>query len=88
MPQPLPVVIEIDDTVDVILVPSELAMRARSAAPAAEQRPVLEVIALLLARLGSETAVPAIHDWLDRDPQRLTSFPEPLRSALVSGEIG
>ena len=87
MPEPLPVVIEIDDTVDVVLVPADLAARARAVAPHEEAR-LLQLLALLLARLGAETAIPAVTGWLDHSPEALLAFPEPVRAALVSGTIG
>ena len=81
------IVIDIDDTVEVVLVPAELASRARAATPPAEQRRMLQLIGLLFARLGAEIARPLVETWLTRSPQALLAFPDPLRRALVDGTI-
>lgn len=82
-----PVVFEIDDMVDVAEVPAELAARAAAMVPAAELPAVLELIALLIERLGADSAIPVIHSWMTYTPSVLTSFPAPLRQELVAGTI-
>ena len=85
---PIPIVIDIDDTVDVVLLPAELVTQVCASAPASEQRRALQMIGLLFARLGAEIARPLVETWLTRSPHALIAFPDPLRTALVDGTIG
>lgn len=80
-------VIEIDDTVDVVLVPADLAARAADLVPGEALPQLLELVALLIARLG-EHAAPAIRAWMDYTPSVLTDFPPALRDELVNGYAG
>jgi hypothetical protein len=84
---PVPVVIDLEDDVDVILLPAELAAKARACAPGFGEARLLGTIALLIARLGAETALPAIAACLEDDPGVLIDFPERLRSALADGTL-
>lgn len=81
------VVIEIDDDVDVVSVPEHLAARAAELVGAEALPGVLQLIALLIARLGDH-AEPAILAWMDYTPSVLTNFPAPLLDELVTGQIG
>jgi hypothetical protein len=83
---PTPVVIDIDDSVDVVLVPADIATRAGTLVPGTYLPDAMQTLALLIARLGSATARPAIHLWLD-SPGFLQSFPQTLRDDLISGAI-
>jgi hypothetical protein len=84
---PTAVVIEIDDTVDVVPVPEHLATRAAELVGADALPGVLQLIALLIARLGDH-AEPAIRAWMEYTPSVLTNFPAPLLDELVTGRIG
>lgn len=84
---PTPVVIEIDDTVDVVSVPEHLAARAAELVGADALPGVLQLIALLIARLGDH-AEPAICAWMEFTPSVLTNFPAALLDELVTGRIG
>jgi len=81
------VVIEIDDDVDVVAVPEDLAARAAELVGTEALPGVLQLIALLIARLGDH-AEPAIRAWMDYTPGILTNFPAPLLDELVTGQIG
>lgn len=87
MAEPTPVVLDVDDDVEVVLLPASLVAKARAVAPAAEQRRLLQTMALLVVRLGADAALPALAEWLDRDPAMLAAFPERIRSALVAGSL-
>ncbi|HEU4559048.1 MAG TPA: hypothetical protein VFS20_14405 [Longimicrobium sp.] len=83
-----PVVIDIDDTADVVEVPAALAAQIREIAPPDAVAAVLEIVALLIARLGRSTAVPVVETWIAFTPAVLLNFPPDLREELVSGRIG
>jgi hypothetical protein len=60
-----PVVIDIDDDVEAILLPSDLVARVRASAPVADQGRLLAAIALLVARVGADEALAAVDGWLN-----------------------
>jgi hypothetical protein len=85
--QPTQVVIDIDDTLDVVEIPPELSRRAAEMVPEGDLPRVLQLIGLLIARLGRDSAVPVIQSWMAHTPTVLTDFPEALREELVTGSI-
>jgi hypothetical protein len=84
----IPVVIEIDDSVDVIELPIELATRAQTLTVESDVPRLLEVMALLVARLGPDVALPVLDDWMNKSPGHLADFPPELRHDLITGAIG
>ena len=87
MTAPVPVVIDMADDVDVILLPAELAEKARACSTGFGEARLLGTIALLIARLGAETALPAIYACFEDDPRVLIDFPERIRTALADGTL-
>lgn len=86
--EPTAVVIDIGDTVDVVLIPGGLAARLSETVPAAVLARAQRLVALLIARLGAEAAVPVIDAWITHTPSVLSSFPDEVFEDLVSGRIG
>ena len=88
LPSDRPVVIDLDDgDVDAILVPGDVVARVVHAYEPAEHDAIYRVIALLIARLGSDTAVPVVRRWIDAEPAFLRDFPaETLRQLATDPE--
>lgn len=79
------VVVDIDDDdVDAITVPGDVAALVDHAYDAAERDSVFQVIALLIARLGIDTAMPSIRRWIEADPGILRDFPSETLRQLAS----
>jgi hypothetical protein len=80
----VPVVIDIDDDVEAVLLPSDLVDKVRASVPVADQARMLAAIALLVARVGADEAIGAVDGWLN-SPGALRFLPdavmtlEPLR---------
>ncbi len=85
MSEAVPIVIDIGDDVDVVLLPAVLVEAVHAAAAEADRPHLRQLIALLFARLGEEAAMPAALAWLETTPEALTDFPESLRAALADG---
>jgi len=84
LPQDRVVVVDIDDDMDAITVPGDLAALVEHAYDAAERDGVFQVIALLIARLGRGTAVPTVRRWIEAEPGILRDFPPEARRQLAS----
>jgi hypothetical protein len=84
LPRDRMVVVDLGDGVDAITVPGDVIARLEHAYAEAERAAVFQVIALLIARLGSDTAVPTVHRWIDADPGILRDFPPETLRRLAS----
>ncbi len=78
------VVVDIDDDVDAITVPGDAAALVEHTYEAAEHDAVFQVVALLIARLGIDTAVPTVRRWIGADPGILRDFPPETLRQLAS----
>lgn len=86
MIDPVPVVVDIADEVEVVLLPAALVSRARAALPEGDHPRLLRAIALLVRGLGERRALPAVEEWLVAGPATLRSLPEAVDAAL--GDAG
>lgn len=82
MPRDERVVVDIGDDVDAVLVPGDIIGRVRAAYQPMERQAVLEIVALLIARLSTEEAVPLVRGWIEKQPDALRHFPASLLETL------
>jgi hypothetical protein len=68
MPRDRAVVIDIDADVEAVAVPGSIIALIETAFPADHHDRVRQIVALLIARLGPDTAVPEIRGWLASRP--------------------
>lgn len=64
-------------------VPAPLAERIRSLYADEGHASVLELTALFLLRMGTESGTAQVGSWLDRDPRYLGDVPQALRRRLA-----
>lgn len=78
------VVVDLEDDVDAITVPGDVVARVEHTYAEAERDAVYLVIALLMARLGGDTAVPIVLRWIEAEPGILQDFPPETLRQLAS----
>ncbi len=84
LPRDRVVVVDIDDDVDAIIVPGAVAALVEHVYDAPERDAVYQAVALLIARLGSDAAVPTLRRWIEADPATLRDFPPETLRQLAS----
>ena len=83
LPRDRMIVVDLDDDVEAVEVPGDIVARVQSAYPPHEEDRLLELIALMIVRLGGDTAVPAVRGWIDTDPGILLRVPPETRRQLA-----
>jgi hypothetical protein len=84
LPRDRMVVVDLDDDVDAIAVPGDVVARVEHIYEEGERDAVYQLIALLIVRLGSDTAVPTVRRWIDAEPGILRDFPPETLRQLAS----